>query len=40
MQCPWCGERRSVEWDAILRRWICGVCAKAWRPSTIKLFEN
>jgi hypothetical protein len=30
--CPACGEDRLVEFDPVLKRWFCLVCATRWRP--------
>ena len=29
-RCPGCGEDRLIEWDGVLRRWVCAVCGWAW----------
>jgi hypothetical protein len=33
VRCPGCGERRMIEWDLALRRWVCAVCDRQWLPS-------
>jgi len=30
-RCPRCGEDRLVDWDRVMRRWICGVCSHYWK---------
>ena len=30
-RCPGCGEDRLIEWDTVLRRWVCAVCSRAWK---------
>jgi len=30
--CPACQGDRLVEWDAVLRVLVCGVCSHQWRP--------
>jgi len=31
VRCPGCGERRLIEWDTAIRRWVCAVCDRQWR---------
>jgi hypothetical protein len=35
-ECPQCrGDDRLVEWDAVLRTFVCGVCSHQWRPRLV-----
>jgi hypothetical protein len=35
IRCPGCGEERLVEYDPVLRCFVCAVCSTRWRlPST------
>lgn len=29
-RCPRCGEERLIEYDVVLGRWFCAVCATSW----------
>jgi len=37
--CPHCDGRDAAEWDAILRRWVCPRCARAWPPRAAETAE-
>ena len=32
-KCPLCGETRLIDWDPVLQRWVCAVCARTWQRS-------
>jgi hypothetical protein len=34
-ECPKCQGDRLVEWDAVLRAFVCGVCSHQWRPRLV-----
>jgi hypothetical protein len=31
--CPRCGETRLIEFDPVLKRFVCKVCATDWREA-------
>lgn len=35
-RCPYCSEDRLIEWDSILRRWVCAVCGRTWQMATAR----
>jgi len=39
-RCPRCGEQRLVEFDRVLRRWICSVCSQQWPRADARRSET
>jgi transposase-like protein len=31
-RCPFCSEDVLIEFDAVIRRYVCSVCTKTWTP--------
>lgn len=29
-RCPYCTEDRMIEFDPVLKRWVCFCCGKSW----------
>lgn len=40
--CPQCttADDRLVEWDRVLRAFVCGVCSHQWRPRLVAAIDR